>query len=137
MQKHHFHVVDALAKRKNPEDILGSASYRDNVLEPIVGDKAIKRGNARLLVHPHSFNFLSNIFRLTYVRNGQTVKASALRQRLLFTQAKNIARIHKKRLNNTVGGVSTFLSFPFAPRIRCSDISCRCGPTSSHCSSIR
>ncbi|EIW54596.1 uncharacterized protein TRAVEDRAFT_50732 [Trametes versicolor FP-101664 SS1] len=105
LQKHHFHVVDALAKRKNPEDILGSASYRDNVLEPIVGDKAMKRGNARLLVHPHSFTFLSNIFRLTYVRNGQTVKASALRQRLLFTQAKHIARIHKKRLDNTVGGM--------------------------------
>lgn len=139
MQKHLFHVVDALAMRKNPQDILGSANYRDNVLEPIVGDKAMKRGNARLLVEPYSFNFLSNIFRLTYVRNGQTVRASALRQRLLFTQAKNFARIRKQRLNNTVGGVSTFLSFffPFAARTWCSDISCRCGPTSSNCSSIR
>ncbi len=112
LQKHHFHVVDTLAKRKQSERVdvtIGSEEYREQVLKPIVGDKAIKRGSARLLVNPYTFNFLGNIFRLTYVRDGKTVRAAALQERLVYTQSKNITNINKERVHTAVGGVSVLL----------------------------
>lgn len=117
LQKHHFHILDTLAKRKvtDHQDItLGSDEYRETVLKPIIGEKEMKRGSARLLMEPYTFHFLSSIFRLTYVRNGSTVKAATLHERLLWTQPKNFAKVSIARLPNTVGGVSA--SRPAAAR---------------------
>lgn len=113
MQRHHFHICQALRvyeQGSHTPMAIGSTQYKNDVLTPILGDNAVKRGDVKLYAEPYTFNFLSNILRMSYVCDGKTVKFLTLRERLTLSQVRQTSSITTVRMHNTVGAVSPLIS---------------------------
>lgn len=107
LQWQHYEITMALKEHQRGTTIpmvIGSDDWFKDIVKPNMSEQAIKKGISQLFSSARTWEFLTNVLRLSFVGDGNTIRVKELRERLLRKKPKP-HNIHDKRAHNTVGGV--------------------------------